>query len=59
MKILYLCVVLHLIYDSGKSMKGFLMVSPEGVDMEDDLDKWVVRCLAFNPQAKSGKKKKA
>lgn len=46
----------HLLDESGKSMKGFLLVSPAGVDMEDDLDKWIKRCLEFNPRAKSSKK---
>ena len=41
------------------SMKGFLMISPEGIDMDDDLDKWIKRCLEFNPRAKSNKKKKS
>lgn len=49
----------HLLDDSGKSMKGFLLVSPEGVDMDEDLDKWVKRCLEFNPRAKSSKRKKS
>lgn len=48
----------RLMDESGKSMKGFLMVSPEAVDMDDDLDKWVERCLDFNPRAKSSKRKK-
>ena len=39
-------------------MKGYLYVSPEAVDMDEDLDKWVQRCLDFNPKAKSSKKKK-
>lgn len=37
-------------------MKGFLYVAPEGVDMDEDLDKWIKRCLEFNPKAKSSKK---
>lgn len=41
-----------------RPMKGYLYVSPEGVDMDDDLEKWVDRCLEFNPRAKSSKKKK-
>lgn len=40
------------------SMKGFLMVSPEGIDMDEDLTKWIQRCLEFNPRARSSKKKK-
>lgn len=43
--------------ETNHSMKGFLMVTPEGIDMEDDLDKWIKRCLAFNPIAKSSKRK--
>jgi TfoX/Sxy family transcriptional regulator of competence genes len=41
-----------------RPMKGFLYVNPDGVDMDDDLDKWVKRCLEFNPKAKSSKRKK-
>jgi len=43
--------------EDTNSMKGFLMISPQGIDMDDDLDKWVKRCLEFNPRAKSSKKK--
>lgn len=39
-------------------MKGYLYVDPDGIDMDEDLDKWVQRCLDFNPKAKSSKKKK-
>ncbi len=48
----------RLLDDSGKSMKGFLLISPEGFDLDDDLYKWVQRCLDFNPQAKRSKKRK-
>ncbi len=41
-----------------KPMKGYLYVSPEGVDKEEDLDYWIDLCLEFNPKAKSSKKKK-
>ena len=41
-----------------RPMKGYLYVSPEGIDMDEDLDKWVQRCLDFNPKAKSSKKRK-
>lgn len=41
-----------------RPMKGYLYVSPEGIDREDDLAYWVEQCLVFNPQAKSSKKKK-
>jgi TfoX/Sxy family transcriptional regulator of competence genes len=39
-------------------MKGYLYVDPEGTDMEEDLRKWVRRCLEFNPKAKSSKRKR-
>lgn len=42
---------------TGRVMKGFVMVEPDGVDMDEDLDKWVQRCIDFNPFAKSSKKK--
>lgn len=32
-----------------RPMKGYLYVTPEGVDLDEDLDKWVKRCLDFNP----------
>lgn len=40
-----------------ESMKGFLMISPDGTDMDEDLDKWIYRCLEFNPRAKASKRK--
>jgi len=43
---------------TGKSMKGFVFVEPEGVDQEEDLDYWIELALDFNPRAKSSKKKK-
>ena len=41
----------------GRKMNGYLMISPDGYDMEDDLDFWIGKCLEFNPKAKSSKKK--
>jgi TfoX/Sxy family transcriptional regulator of competence genes len=32
---------------TGRSMKGMIYVSPEGVDADEDLEKWVSRCIAF------------
>ena len=43
---------------TGKTMKGFILVDPEGTDLDKDLDYWVELGLAFNPKAKSSKKKK-
>ncbi|MEO9534310.1 MAG: TfoX/Sxy family protein [Crocinitomicaceae bacterium] len=43
---------------TGRSMKGFVFLSGEAIDKEDDLEYWVNLCLEFNPLAKSSKKKK-
>ena len=43
---------------TGKLMKGFLFVSPEGIAQDRILDEWVSICLAYNPLAKSSKRKK-
>ena len=42
---------------TGKPMKGFVFVEPEGIDLEKDLEYWIQLCLDFNPLAKSSKKK--
>lgn len=44
---------------TGRPMKGYVFVTPDGFDTDEDLDKWIQRCLDFNPLAKSSKKKKA
>ncbi|WP_321286652.1 TfoX/Sxy family protein [uncultured Sunxiuqinia sp.] len=41
-----------------RPMKGYVYVDANGTDMDEDLEKWVDRCLAFNPLAKSSKKTK-
>lgn len=43
---------------TGRPMKGFVFIEPEGIDMEEDLSYWVNLCLDFNPLAKTSKKKK-
>ena len=43
---------------TGRPMKGFLFIKPEGVDMDEDLQYWVDLCLQFNPKAKASKKRK-
>ncbi len=43
---------------TGRPMKGFVFVSPDGFDLDEDLEYWVQLCLAFNPLAKSSKSKK-
>ena len=43
---------------TGRSMKGFVYVEPEGIDLDNDLEYWLDLALKFNPKAKSSKKKK-
>ena len=43
---------------TGRPMKGYVFVDPEGIDEDEDLAFWLQRCLDFNPKAKSAKKKK-
>jgi len=42
---------------TGKPMKGFVFVEPEGIDMDKDLEYWIELALEYNPKAKSSKKK--
>lgn len=41
---------------TGKPMKGFVFVYPEGFDNDNDLIFWLEKALAFNKIAKSSKK---
>ncbi len=43
---------------TGRPMKGFLFVAPEGFEQESDLQYWVQLCIDFNPLAKKSSKKK-
>ena len=43
---------------TGRPMKGFVFIEPEGIDLDEDLEYWVKLCLEYNPKAKSSKKKK-
>jgi TfoX N-terminal domain len=40
---------------TGKPMKGFLFIYPEGFDKEADLDFWIRQALEFNENAKKPK----
>ena len=40
---------------TGKPMKGFLFIYPDGFDMEADLDFWIRQALEFNREAKKSK----
>lgn len=41
-----------------RPMKGYVYLSPDGIDMDDDLEYWVQLALDFNPLAKKSKKRK-
>jgi hypothetical protein len=43
---------------TGRPMRGYVFVTPEGFDTDDDLSYWLDLCLAFNPLAKASKPKK-
>lgn len=43
---------------TGRSMKGYVFVSAEGIDSDMELESWIQMCLDFNPLAKSSKKRK-
>lgn len=43
---------------TGKPMKGFVFISPEGTKQKADLDYWIGLALEFNKQAKASKKRK-
>ena len=42
----------------GRPMKGYIYITPEGFDTEDDLEYWLQLCLNFNPAAKASKPKR-
>ena len=35
---------------TGKVMRGFLFIDPDGFDAEDDLDFWIEKALYFNKE---------
>ena len=43
---------------TGRAMKGYVFVDGAGMDLDDDLEYWIMKCVAFNPLAKASKKKK-
>ena len=42
---------------TGKSMKGYIYVDDDGWDADSNLLFWIDKCLAYNPKAKSSKKR--
>ena len=43
---------------TGRPMRGYVFISPEGFDTDTDLEFWLQLCIDFNPFAKASKKKK-
>ncbi len=43
---------------TGRPMRGYIFVTPEGIDSENDLSYYLDLCLAFNPIDKASKPKK-
>ena len=41
---------------TGRPMKGFVFVEPEGFDEDEDLQAWLQLCLDYNPRARSSKR---
>jgi TfoX/Sxy family transcriptional regulator of competence genes len=42
---------------TGRPMRGFVFVEPEGIDTDAELSSWIRLCLDYNPKAKSSKKR--
>ncbi len=43
---------------TGRPMKGYIFITPEGFDMHEDLEFWIQLALDFNPLAKKSARKK-
>ncbi|WP_297703714.1 TfoX/Sxy family protein [uncultured Eudoraea sp.] len=43
---------------TGRPMKGYIYVTPDGWDLDEDLEYWIKLTLAFNPLAKASRKKR-
>lgn len=42
---------------TGRPMRGFIFVTAEGCESEEDLEHWVELALAYNPKASKSKKR--
>ncbi len=43
---------------TGRAMRGFIFVTEDAYDLDEDLEYWIELCIDFNPLAKKSKKKK-
>lgn len=44
---------------TGKPMRGFVFLSEEAIDLDENLNYWLQLALDFNPLAKASKKRKS
>lgn len=44
---------------TGRTMKSFVVVGPEGIEDRSDFESWITLALEFNPRAKKSKGKSA
>ena len=42
---------------TGRPMKGYVFIDPEGFDLDEDLLFWLNHCITFNPMANAAKKR--
>jgi len=42
---------------TGRPMKGFVYIDPDGIDRDEDLEYWIQLALDYNPKAKRTNKK--
>lgn len=43
---------------TGRPLKGFVFLTEDATDLDDDLNSWLQLALDFNPMAKASKKKR-
>ena len=43
---------------TGRPMKGFVFLTDDATDLDNDLNQWLQLALDFNPKAKASKKRK-
>lgn len=43
---------------TGRPMKGYAFITPDGFDTDKDLSFWIQLCLDYNPMAKASRKGK-
>jgi len=48
----------EIITQRGREMKGYVFLQSSGYETDHALEFWIDKCLAFNPKAKSSKKKR-